>query len=136
MACSSCGIRNSLLSEAISNIAGNAIFGYLSTAAFTTLNPLAGTLFGAFAGMTFRMIDHASAYCCSQNISITRTIRVALSFFASIAVAAFATTLCGYSLTLLSGALLTLGMVATTIAINKLFNCLFRIRAGTPPPSP
>lgn len=117
--------RNSLHSEAFTNIAGNALFGYLSATAFMTLNPFAGGLFGVFAGMTFSAIDYVTSCCCPHS-TCAKTIRVALSLIASIAVGVGATTLCGYTLTFASGIFLTLSTVITTIAITAAFPCIYR----------
>ena len=117
--------RNSLTSQAVTNVAGNALIGYLSTAAFTYLNPFTGALFCSLAGMTFHVVDNIAA-CFLGDSPCAKTIRVSLAFFASIAVSALLTSLLGYPLTFEAGLYLTGSMVATTMVISTLFRCCLR----------
>lgn len=126
MGCVSFDFRNSLTSQAVTNVAGNALIGYLATTAFTAINPITGAIFGAFAGVTFSVVDYLGA-CCLGDSSCAKTIRVILAFIASIAAGAILTSFIGYSLTFEAGLFLTGSMVGTTMAISALFRCCLRI---------
>ena len=117
--------RNSLTSQAMTNVAGNALIGFLATTAFTSLNPFTGALFGSFAGITFSVVDYAG-FCFLGDSPCAKTIRVCLAFFASIALSAILTSLLGYSLTFEAGLYLTGSMIATTMVISTLFRCCLR----------
>ncbi|MFI5334406.1 MAG: hypothetical protein ACHQT8_04465 [Chlamydiales bacterium] len=119
------GTRHSLYSEAITTVAGNMLFGYLSATTFMTFPPFAGGVFGGFAGATFSGLAFVTQPFI-PNSTCLKTIYYALLFLASIAVATAATTLCGYSLTFSSGLFLTASMILTTATINALFACALR----------
>jgi hypothetical protein len=132
MVCAACGCH-SAISEGATAIVGNAAIGYAASAAFLAINPVAGAVFGVFAGVTYSLIELGVTSCIEEESTCIKTFRIVLSMLTSILIGAAATATLGFSLTLATGAFLTGCMIFTTLAIHLLFQCSLRMPASASP---
>ncbi len=116
---------NQAQTEALTTVASNAVIGFVAAALYTPVLPIAGAVFGAFSGLTFSLIEMSTS--CLDDSFFGKIARVALTLIASIVIGAAATTALGYSLTYDAALVLTLTMAATTILLNMIFRCCFRM---------
>jgi hypothetical protein len=116
------GIDPHFQNEAMLSIASNALVGFVSAALCTSILPIAGAIFGTFAGFTFTIIDlHlASSF---DNSAWGKAARVAIALLSSIVIGTAATVALDFSLTLEGALFLTLMMSITTVAVNQLYRC-------------
>lgn len=98
-------------------VALHATTGGLAGWAFKWIHPVGGTLFGAIYSITDilsnKLLDHVF-----DNSSQGKCWKFAISFFANIALAAYLTTLAGYTFTFMSGVGLVAGMLAVTFGLQ------------------
>lgn len=118
-----------LQAETISSITANAAIGGLATVAFTAINPLAGVIFGTLAGITYSIIGDCTKGFFNDSTWL-KTAKVFFNFLAALIIGVVATSLLGFTLTIEAGLILTLSMVATTIAITSIFRLCFQMKMG------
>lgn len=102
--------------------AATSTVGALAGWTFNLIHPIGGAIFSAVQLATFA-VSKALLDNIFDDTAQGKTLKYALSFFASIAVATFVTTDAGYTITLMSGIALSIGMVAVLFAIAFLVEC-------------
>jgi hypothetical protein len=97
----------------------NAGIGAFTAAIFTSINPIAGAIFGATSSLGTHAINwllDKAAIPVDNNAG--RIIRFAATFFGGIAIGAILLSAVGLPLTFVGGLVLTVGMLGTAFAIN------------------
>ena len=88
--------------------------GYLGARILTSINPIAGLIYGATSGASAYLMRHLSQKCVPENPVLRIAIKVA-EFFASIALGAIVATAAGYPLTFGAACVLHFASAATLI---------------------
>lgn len=103
-------------------VALHAGVGGLSGWGFNLIHPIGGVVFGGVYAVTDVLSNKLLDYIF-DNTEQGKCWKFALSFFASIATAAYLTTLAGYSFTFMSGVGLVIGMLAVMCGLQCLAWC-------------
>lgn len=110
------------LSEDIAGAVIYAGLGAFAASAFTTINPLAGAIFGATSSLGTRAIDWIlNKMGLPEDTSAGKIIKFAISFFGGIAIGGLAVSVLGFPMTFAGGVVLSLWMLGTTFAVSLLF---------------
>lgn len=97
----------------------NAGTGALSAWAFTTINPVAGALFGVTSTWGSRLVQAINnSLQCTNDTAIGKIGAYVINLIGGISLAVLATTLMGFSLTFTASLILTAAWVFTGIALS------------------
>lgn len=97
----------------------NSAIGAFAAAAFTTINPVAGAIFGATSTLGTHAINWVlDKTGMTENSAAGKIIQFAIAFFGSIAIGVLAASAAGFSITFVGGLILTACMIGTTIAVS------------------
>jgi ABC-type branched-subunit amino acid transport system permease subunit len=111
-AVSECSLTNILFGTALHAGAGAA-----AAAIFTTISPIGGAVFGSSYFLASRLVDWTcdQVNCCPDNI-VSKIAKFVLAALGGVAAAAAITTLVGFPMTMMSGAMLTIATIGTALA--------------------
>ncbi|MBS0652989.1 MAG: hypothetical protein JSR39_05610 [Verrucomicrobia bacterium] len=99
----------------------NGALGAFAAAAFTTINPFAGAIFGVTSTFGTHVINWIMDKTgIAEDSSAGKIIKFAVSFFGGIAIGALAATAAGFPITFVGGLILTVCMLGTTFAVSLL----------------
>jgi len=97
----------------------NGALGAFAAAAFTTINPIAGAIFGITSSLGTHVINWVlDKTGIAEDSSAGKIIKFAISFFGGIAIGALAASAAGFPITFVGGLILTACMLGTTFAVS------------------
>lgn len=96
--------------------------GALAGWTFNLIHPMGGAIFGGVFAITDVLSENLLAYVFDDSAQ-GKALKIAFSLFANLVAATFITTLAGYTITVMSGIGLTMGMLAVAFAVGFLAHC-------------
>ncbi len=106
--------------------ATNAGVGLLCAVFFNVIHPISGLIFGAVHSVMHILLKPGFKELLSADDETVSTVALfAASYFTSVIIAIAMASAVGFSASLLSGAILSLLMIPSSIAIEYLFRCIF-----------
>jgi hypothetical protein len=103
----------------IVKVGTNAGFGALAAYAFSIIHPIGGAIFGATAAVC-RIVADKVLDSMPENKTALKIAVWAVGFVATIAISLLVTTTLGFPITAIGAVGMTVGMIATSIAVRWL----------------